>query len=287
MVTGMRYSILAILLTFCLGSLARGQQADTTFGWKNEIVGNLNLTQASFKDWQEGGDNSLAWQLSINGDFLKDEAAYSWATSGKFVLGFAKISGRAARKSADEIRVESVYTRKVSKYLNPVVSVLGKSQVAPGYTFDEDDNKTKVSKFLDPGYFTQNVGLGYSANENSKTRLSLTLKETIADAFAAKFTDDPETANEIEKSRVEVGLSSVSQTKHQLHDNIIYKSRLELFTAFDGFDRIDYLWENLLVMKVTKYINVNINVDVLYDKDIFDKKQVRESMAIGLTYTFL
>lgn len=269
------------------GRFAFAQEADTTFGWNNEIISNLNLTQASFKDWQEGGENSLAWQISLSGDFVKEEAAYSWVNSSKFVLGFAKISGRSARKSADEIRLESVYTRKLSKYLNPVASVTAKTQVAAGYMYDDQDNRTRISAFIDPGHFTQNLGVGYSASADTKTRLSLSLKETVANTFAARFTDDAETADEIEKTRIEVGLSSVSNTKYNLHENIIFKSRLELFSAFDGFDRIDYLWENDLVLKVTKYINVNIDVDILYDKDIFDKRQARQSMAVGLTYTFL
>jgi len=179
-------------------------------------------------------------------------------------LGYAKIEGEEARKSADEINLESVYTKKLSKYLNPFVAVTAKTQFLSGFQYS-DTSKTKISEFLDPGYFTQSAGL---------TRLGVTLKETATDIFP-------------QESGLEVGVSSVTNYKRQFQENVIFSSKLDVFSDLEAFDRIDVLWENDLTLKVAKYITVTVEADLFYDKDISDKKQIRQTLAVGLTYTFL
>ena len=288
----MRKSIkwgLAITCLFGLVSKSGAQQTQQEqpeYGWKKEIVATLNLTQASFDNWEQGGESSLAWQTSLDMNFDLQEGKHNWANSVEFELGFAKIAGEEARKSADDIKMESVYTRKLGRLLNPFVAVTAQTQFVAGFEFDDNDNKMKISKFLDPGYFTQSLGLGYSPGENVKTRLGATLKETITSKFAKTFTDDPDTP-ELEKSRVEGGISSVTDFKQSFEENVLFKSRLDLFSDLDTFDRIDVLWENNLTLKVTKYFNVDLNVDLFYDKDISDRRQLKQVLSVGFTYTFL
>lgn len=288
----MRRSIKWGLAVTCLVGLAsksnaqQTQQEQPEYGLKKEIVATLNLTQASFDNWKQGGESSLAWQTSLDMNFDLDEEKHGWANSVEFELGFAKIAGEAARKSADDIKMESVYTRKLGHLLNPFVAVTAQTQFVAGFNFDDNDQKTNISKFLDPGYFTQSLGLGYTPGKNFKTRLGATLKETITSDFAKPFTDDPDTP-ELEKSRVEGGISSVTNFKKSFEENVLFTSRLDLFSDLGAFDRIDVLWENNLTLKVTKYINVNLNVDLFYDKDISDKRQVKQVLLVGFTYSFL
>lgn len=262
------------------------QPEEPDYGWKNQIVGNLNLTQASFSNWEQGGENTLAWQVALSTNFELDQKKYNWANSGKFTLGFAKIEGSEARKSADEINIESVVTRKVSKYLNPFAAVTAKTQFVSGFRYAEDDTKTKISKFLDPGYFTQSVGLGYKPNEIIKTRVGAMLKETITSDFPVPFTDDPATET-IEKTRVEPGISSVTDFKRQFAENVLVASKLDIFSDLEAFERIDVLWENDVILKVAKFINVNVEFDLLYDKDVSDDRQIRQVLSVGFTYSFL
>lgn len=267
-------------------SMAFAQQTDTTSVWKNQVVGNLNLTQASFSNWQQGGENSLAWQVKLDMDFERDTKKWNWSTTGKFELGFAKVAGVSARKSSDLIDLETVLTKKMSKLLNPFVSATGKSQFVAGFQYNDDDTKTKVSKFLDPGYFTQSAGVGYKPNKQFESRLGFTIKETITSDFPKPYADDPATAD-IEKTKIEPGLSSVTTFKRNLHENILYGTKVDIFSDFEGFNRIDLLWENRLTMKVTKYINVNVTLDLFYDKDITNDLQLKEVLGVGFTYTLL
>jgi len=284
-----RILTVCVIATLSLTSMAFTQTAgkdSSVYGWKKDVTGNLNLTQASFDNWGQGGENTLAWQVNLTAAFTLEQEKYTWASTGKFTLGFAKIEGNEARKSADEIKLESVYTRKLSTYLSPFISVTAQTQFTSGFQYADKDTKTKISSFLDPGYFTQNIGMEYKRGDLLNTRLGATVKETITSDFPVPFADDPETAK-LEKTKVEPGISSITELKAALHENIVWKSRLDIFSDLEAFDRIDLLWENDVIMKVTKYINVNFEFDVLYDKDISDRRQIKQVLSLGLTYSFL
>ncbi len=277
---------IAVIISLLLTQAGFAQKADTTSIWKKNVVGNLNLTQASFSNWEKGGDNSLAWQLKFDSKFEMDAEKWNWATTGKFELGFAKVGGNEARKSSDIVDIETVVTKKLGKLLNPFVAATVKSQFVAGFKFDDTaETKTQVSKFMDPGYFTQSAGIGYKPNDNFQSRLGFTLKETLTSDFP-QYADDADTP-EIEKTRIEPGVSSVTDLKWKIHENVAYVSKLNVFSDMKSVNRIDVLLENQVIMKVTKYLNVNVSVDVLYDKDVTDKTQLKEVLAIGLVYQFM
>jgi len=272
------YKTLTFFLLAALPAFAFSQEADTTLGWKNEVVGNLTLSQASFNNWEQGGENSLAWQVKLETTFERVTQKWNWVNKGKFELGFAKISDDDARKSADVIDLESVLSRKLKKLLNPYISISAKTQFVSGFEFNEEA-KTEISKFFDPGYFTQSVGVGYKPNDSFRLRAGFALKETITNKFNQFAGGD--------KTLIEPGLTYIANFKQKWGDNILYKTKLDLFSNLKSIDSVDLLWENNVTMKVTKHINVNITFDVLYDKSISDKMQIKEVLGIGLTYTLL
>jgi hypothetical protein len=285
----MSFNKLVMAATVFAGTTLSAQDADTTLGWTNEITGGLSLTQAAFDNWQQGGENLFAWQALLNSRATHLTPDWKWQNSGRFNIGFNKVGDQGNRKSLDEIKLESVLTRLMGKYLNPFVAFKFRSQFASGFIYNADGSKTKVAKFMDPGYFTESAGLGYSWKRDPvakfESRLGGALKQTVTSDFPV-YADDPATAK-IEKTRNEIGLSWVSELGLQLHQNIHFNSQLDLFQNFEGLNETDILWENLLTMTVTKYINVTFNVDLLYDRDVSVRRQIRQQMAVGFTYTFL
>ena len=281
-------TFIATLLILTFSPQGYGQQSvqdSAKYGWENAVVGNVTLTQASFDNWQQGGESTLAWQSKFNSSFTLEQAKFTLANTVKLNLGFAKVGGEEARKASDEIFVESVYTRKIGELLNPFVAVNAKTQFVAGFEYD-GDIKTQVSRFLDPGYFTQSLGVGYKPDDSFQTRLGATVKETITSDFPAPYADDPNTP-EIEKTKVEPGISSVTNYKRTLRDDVIYTSKLDIFSDLEAFKRIDVLWENNLNIKVTKIINISFDFDLFYDRDISSRRQIKQVLGIGLIYTFL
>jgi len=271
--------LIILLFSFSLPTFAQDtKEKKPDYGWKNEAVAILNFTQNQFDNWTQGGENSWSWQMDLNGKFVNDREKYNWATSTKLSYGKTKLGDATAKKAADEIKLESVFTYKMGIYVNPYVAVTGLTQFTDGYKY-EADTSYKVSTFMDPGYFTQSVGMGIDINKNIKTRLGAALKETITDKFNK---DVPK-----KETLTEFGAESVTDIKWQMLENILYTSKLEMFSNLKGLDDIDVNWDNLFVSKISDYITVSFNLKLMYDKNISTKRQIKQILAVGLSYTLL
>ncbi len=253
------------------------------YGWQKSLVGAVNFTQTSLNNWQQGGEDSWNWQLDLNAKFVNDQEKTNWANSGKVSYGRTKVGEAESVKSADEIFLESVLAYKLGTLVNPYVALTGRSQLTKNNPGEKD------SKFLNPGYFTESFGAGFRLAEGLQTRLGLAFKQTVTtgEAFAVNWSDDKNTLGEIEKVRSEVGLESVTDYTRKIAENILYTAKLEMFSNLKGADEIDVRWENLLSAKVSKLLSVSFNVQLFYDKDIDLKRQIRQVLAVGLSYSFL
>jgi hypothetical protein len=255
---------------------------------QHSLVSALNLTQVSFTDWAQVGENALAWVVSAEGKSMYDDpeiGGYNWTNNYKFGFGQTRLGDQEIRKTNDKIDFETILTYKLGTYVNPYVSATLKTQFARGFQYS-DTGKTPVSKFFDPGYMTQSAGVGYQPIPEVKTRLGAGLREVFAKEFAALYSDDPATTD-IEKVSVDGGLESVTEVEWKLEDNILFTSKLELFGPFKKLDEIVVRNDNTLAMAVSKYIAVNLNVQLINEKRISPRTQVKETLSIGLTYRLL
>jgi Protein of unknown function (DUF3078) len=252
--------------------------------WKNEAVGQLNLTQNRFDNWSQGGENAISWQLGFRGKTQLKTGQVQWANSGKIAYGETQTGEQEFRKSSDEIKIESVFTYSLATYLNPYVSIKGETQLSPSYTY-QDEEKTRIAAFLDPGYFIESLGLGYAVDPVVETRLGLAIKETVTRDFPVPYTDNPDTSD-VEKMKIEAGLESTTDFRWQFSDIMLFTSKLELFSNLKSTDTIDVRWDNTITAAVAKYINVQLNVELFYDRDISVQRQLKQVLSLGLTYSF-
>jgi len=272
---------LPLLVASALPVLA--QDTVPVYGWKNSASGNLNLSQAYFDNWAKGGTNALSWETRLEGLALRVEEGWEWESKGKAVFGQSHLDGLGTRKAADEISLETMYTRKFAEWLNPFAAARFQSQFAPGYEYDDDaGTRTRVSGIFDPAYLTQTVGLGKSWQEAYKIRVGGTLKETFSSTRYG-YADDPET-DEVETFRIEPGVSFTAELRKGLMENILLASILDVFVNFKGVDAIDVRWENQVTAKINSFVSVNAALDVLYDKDVSVTRQIRQSLAVGISF---
>lgn len=252
-------------------------------GWKHSLVSSLNLSQVSYTNWAAGGDNALAYNLLIDGRSYNEEEHTNWTTNYKFSFGQARLANLGLRKTDDKIDLESILAYKMSEHFDPYGSVTFKSQFTTGYKYDDAaGTKTAVSGFLDPAIATEAAGMSYKHAGSFRTRLGLALRETFTNRYNI-YTDDPGTP-QIEKSKIEGGLESVTEVELTLDDNILFKSKLELFAPFKTMDVITVRSDNVLAMKVNKYIVTNLGVQLINERAITPKTQIKEGLSIGLTY---
>jgi hypothetical protein len=270
------------LITIIWGNLFAQEKAKKPeYGWKNEMIGIFNFSQSSFDNWAKGGENSWAWQIDVSGKFINEQKNFHWANSAKLEYGKTKISGDDAKKAADEIKLESVYTHKFGIHINPYISVTGRTQMTPGYEYS-DTSRTQISNVFDPVYFTQGLGVGWSNGKKFTTRFGAALKETITDSKIAS-----ERYNAGENTRIEVGTEWVTDYELVLLENIIYTTKLEMFSNLEALDKTDVIWDNLISAKVSKYISASFNLRIVYDKDFSATRQMKQVLAVGLSYSFL
>ncbi len=277
-------------LVLMMNNQASAQKVSTEdkppeYGWQKELVSSLNIAQSSYDHWVQGGENTLAWQLSLNSRFENEQPKYNWTNSGKIAYGKNKVGDAESRKTADEIILEFVFTYKLGLYVNPYIALKGQTQFTTGYAYT-DTSKKAISDFFDPAYFIQSLGLGYSPSEEFKARLGFALKETFTQNFPVPYADNPDTP-ELEKTKIEAGMDLVAEFKKKLAENVLFTSKLDSFCNFKRFDTIDVNWDNLFSARVSKYLSASYNFTLLYDKDQSSKRQVKQILALTLTFSFL
>ena len=248
----------------------------------NGVVG-LNFSQLALDNWTQGGEEALAFVVYSN--LGLDYFANPWSFTNKLKVSFGrtKLGSNDFRTTDNEIFLENLLVYDANWFANPYFSNTLRTVLAKGYDYT-DDNRVQIAEFFDPGYLHQSLGLAYKASESFMTRFGLAIEETFTNKFRA-FSDDEDTDNKVENFRLEEGIESVSNLNLQLDDDLLYTSELRLFGSFQKFDEWDVRWDNIVTAQVTKLINVNLNILLIYDTDQIAKTQLKEALQIGITYT--
>lgn len=172
-----------------------------------------------------------------------------------------------------------------------------KSQFAEGL----DASDSVISKFMAPGYLVVATGIDYKIGEVFSASLSpvagkFTFVNDDALSAAGAYGVDPGS-----KSRAELGAFFRMRYVNEIIKNVNYETRLELFTNYEDFGTVDVNWENILMMKVNRFLSASLITQLLYDKDVKTgidndddgvideetaKVQFKTVFGAGLTYTF-
>jgi len=279
------------------------QAADTTQGWTRSGVFSLNMSQASFTSWAAGGQNSVALNGLVNlaANYKMGKSAWDNA----LIIGYGKMKQKGNDlgwvKTDDRIDFQSKYGHKATDkwFYSGLMSF--KTQMDKGFNYPDTENK--ISDLLSPAYLLFSLGMDYKPNPNFSMFLSpLTSKNTIVidDVLSAAGAFGVEPGK---KFRPELGAyANISYKKDEIIKNVNFLTKLDLFTNYlKNPQNIDISWENLLVLKVNKFISATVNTHLLYDDDILIKidegnegepvlgkrAQFKEVIGVGFTYKFI
>src|SRR5512140_3567937 len=113
----MRVQTIFLILFSAITAFAQTPQpaspALTDTSWKHTMIAGMNITQISFTDWAQGGENALAYALFLEGKSAYAVNAVEWVNSYKFGYGQAKLGSQSIRKTDDKIDLQSVLTYKI------------------------------------------------------------------------------------------------------------------------------------------------------------------------------
>ncbi len=281
---------------------------DTIMGWKKGGIFAINLSQTSLTNWAAGGQNSVSVNgiLSAFANYKQGKSA--WDNSLDLGYGILKQGKQDVMKTDDKIDLLSKFGREAFK--NFYWSALGnfRTQMRPGYKYPDTDSK--ISDLFAPAYLLFAAGLDYKPNPYFSAFIApLTSKITFVTDKA--LSDAGAFGVELGKtSRSEIGgyiraIWSKNDFKGEFLKNVAVTSKIDLFSNYANKPQnIDITWENLIGLKVNKFISVNFNTVLIYDDDIMvpvdrngngefeeleapgPRIQFKEILGLGFSYNF-
>lgn len=282
-----KITLVALAMFFMITAVCAQEQ---TGPWKSGGAAGLNFSQVGLKNWSAGGENSMAISglLNLFANMKKDKL--SWDNTLELAYGFVKQGDLGIRKSDDKIVLTSKFGREAIEHWSYTGLLDLRTQFTSGFDY-KTTPKTKISEFMSPGYMTLSLGAEYKPSDNFFAlispvtgKITFVMDDTLSHYGA--YGVDPG-----KNVRSELGWNVNSVYKRKLMENTDFQSKLNLFSSYKDMKHIDVNWENLLLMKVNKYITSSISTNILYDYDIKDtdgkaKWQMKEVIAVGIMYNF-
>ncbi len=282
---------------------------DTTGAWTTDLSGKLSGSQASYRNWQEGGINSLAFTSSVDG--IAERRGERWIQKHTARLAFGILrqdfdqdDQSEIRKADDLIRLESTLRYQGTGFFrifNPTIAGNLRTQFASGFAFPGQDNpypedsalggeipdgETRlVSEFFSPAFLTESIGLTYEPADWVSMRLAAASKQTVVMDEGLRVLYD---VNAGQSARVEAGAEYALDVDRAITEDIRYTSNFNAFFSFNQTeDPPDILWGNVLKLGVNDYISTELEVTLLYDKNVDDGIQLKQVLSVGVSFNIL
>ncbi len=306
------------LLTFAVMLFASqmifAQEEAEQKNWTHGGFVGLNVSQSHFSNWTSGGQDNIngLGTFKYNLNYLKGKS--KWDNTLDLALGYSYFDfDMKPLKTDDRINFSSLYGYDVVKDELYITANLNfQTQFADGFDY-KTDSTNKISTFLAPAYLTVGLGAQYTPSSwfslnfaPASGRLTIVNDQDLADAGAFGVKGaliDPVTGEILEhgsKFRMELGAQLIANVNYEIFKNVVFNSKLIVFydylqdREFNALSkkygcRLDFDWDNALVLKVNDWLNCNISARLVYDEDITPIEgesflQFKEVLSVGISY---
>ncbi len=310
-----------IISALLISSSCFAQQPDTvkrdTLWHTGGIVG-VNFGQASFTNWAAGGENSLSIGAIFSAFANYKHKNITWDNTLDLGYGMIQSGSAPLRKNEDKIDIATKLGQRINHsdwYSAELVNF--KSQFADGYNYPNDS--VVISHFMAPGYLLGAWGMDYKSQDKTISLFisPLTYKMTFVNdqrlANAGAYGVKPaiyDTVNGVYGIRengdmllTEFGAYIKFTFKKDIFKNVNFATKLELFSNYlKNPQDIVVNWENILGLKVNKYLTTTISTVMIYDEKVpvpvkrvengvtvygtGPRVQFKEVLAVGLSVKF-
>ncbi len=278
-------------------------QAEADTLWKFNGVTSLNFSQMSLSNWAAGGESSLAGNalLNLNANYKSNSEKASWTNELYLGYGLIKQGDDLLRKSDDKIDLASKFGYRASSQWSYTGLLSFRTQFSAGYANPGDqDNKTKISNFLAPGYLNLSFGMDYKPGDKFTMliapvtgKMTIVMDEDLAGSFGVS--DDKNVRGEF-GGYIKIAYSS------PIMKNVKLNTKIDLFSNYiENPQYVDVNFDLLLSMKVNEFISASFISQIIYDYDIrFEQHdnsgvptgdtesriQFKQLFGAGLSYSF-
>lgn len=244
---------------------------------------NINGNQASYRNWSQGGVNTIATSASTLARFKYSGGSFSNTVRINLQYGQTWLDGEGSKKTADLINLRYKLDYFLGSYqLSTFTEIDFRTQFVDGY---DEDNENIVSDFMAPGYLTESIGLSYQPDDYFSVQSGLGLKQTFVsvDSLGQYYGLD-----EDEKIRSEGGLTVSINWDKSFAKTFNYTTELSTFTnLLLPVRRTDIIFRNSLSGKLNSFLSTILQFELMYDDDVTTKLQMRQSIAVGLIIKLL
>lgn len=275
---------LILVTTILLAMCFLGAEA-----WEIDSDIMVNLTQSQFSDnWNGSELSNITWAATMNNtaqkqlaEWLKNKNTLKLAF-GQTHLQKENAAGdsvfwEAPQKSTDQIAFESLMQFTLKSFVDPYISLRAESQF-----LDETGTETLL---VNPVLFTESAGIMKTIIDAEKTKLNVRLGGAVRENWNRRVSGIP----------IDGGVEGIVEFKQILGLlNASYNSRLSAYQALfksdataadDNWKALDYKWENLLSFNLWKLLSLNLNFDVIYEKEQSPDIQWKEILGLGFSYS--
>jgi hypothetical protein len=243
----------------------------------------LNGTQASFRNWSQGGVNNIAASSTARFEVEYKQDRHIMTSSSNLKYGKARIEGNEYRKTDDEIRLRNQY-----RYLldDPRFSLIAQLNFNTQFDKGFDKNyENVISKFMAPGYLVETVGFAYNPEPGLQFDMGISLKQTIVVDTTLSTVYNLKPGETIMN---EGGISLGMKVERDIATNVNLSSQVETFTNYlRPVSSTTIRFTNEIVGKINSYLSANLQLAMVYDDNITKELQVKQVISIGFNYRFL
>ncbi len=267
------------------------------YGWwtKGTQLG-ANFSGSAFSpSWQGGGVNNIGLGTVFNNKavFTKEKGVFT--SDLQLQLGFLnnmpKVNGtsqREFRKNIDRLFYDVKYARKINAKFNWFAGINLISQFLKGHNYVET-KKPVISSLFSPAFLSEGVGLEYKASPFLMLSFGgATLRQTFvinSEVFentkkagttkGGKATFYSYGVEQGKKKLFEAGFQGVAAYDRNISKNLNIKGRWQSFYAYAPISKaIDHNVNVILTAKLNKYINLNMGLIGIFDRDQISKSEV-------------
>lgn len=264
-------------------------------GWEKLLDTGFNLSLNNYSEnWTGGERSSIVWTLYLNGMIQKQlNPRINFKTTLKLQFGQTHSQNITTNrweipsKSTDLIDFESIARFTLGTFVDPFVAVHLESQF-----FDASvvDNKRPFN----PIKISESGGIARIILKKEKSEWIARLGW----AFRQHFDRDAIEPLSMEKRTISLndgGIEFVSELRTPIvAEKIDYTGKFIIYNAIfysksdeapnDYWKSPDINFENIFSAGIVKYLNVNLYIQMLYDKEISLKARHKETLGLGLTY---
>jgi hypothetical protein len=270
--------------------------------WQKSVDANLTLTQNAFSDsWIGGEAGSLSWTFNSNSVF---ERQFSPRLNNKNTLvlffGQTHSEDRETKKwakpvtSTDRIDFETVFRLTLDRFVDPFASGRIETEF-----LDQSDPANE--RALNPILFTESFGVAKVLSKAGRREWTVRLGGGLRQHLDRSALDHPG-GEKRTRTTSDGGVLLVSEFASPLADTTLtVTSKLSVYEAFyyseskklEGKYNMDYWkapdvnWESIFTANITKYLMVNLYMQLLYDKEVSLAGRFRQSLSLGITYKLM